>query len=41
LNAKDSRLNNIYMDLEVKNHFYDVLVVGSGGCGLAATIFCS
>ena len=39
MNAKDSRLNNIYMDLEVKNHFYDVLIVGSGGSGLAAAIF--
>jgi len=27
------------MDLEVKNHFYDVLIVGSGGSGLAAAIF--
>lgn len=27
------------MDLKVKNHFYDVLIVGSGGSGLAAAIF--
>ncbi len=27
------------MDLNVKNHFYDVLIVGSGGSGLAAAIF--
>ena len=41
MNSKDSRLNNIYMNLEVKNHFYDVLIVGSGGSGLAAAIFAS
>lgn len=39
IELKDERLNDIYMDLKEKNYFYDVLIIGSGGSGLAAAIF--
>ena len=35
INHKHSRMN----DIKIKKHYYDVLIIGSGGAGLTAAIF--